>query len=206
MAASQPHRSQVARRFPLLAAAAVVVLFASACTQNSPAPETGSPSPAETETVTDKVSPTPPTTGGGQEATLQQQRLSIDAAMRVAQAALRQCQADGLPFVSVAVVDRSGNVQVLLRGDNAAQHTSESAERKAYTSAAFGIPTSEAAGRISGEGPTIQDLPGTLFLAGGVPVRVGDAVVAGVGVGGAPEGARDETSANTGAQAVGSAQ
>ena len=71
MAASQPHRSQVARRFPLLAAAAVVVLFASACTQNSPAPETGSPSPAETETVTDKVSPTPPTTGGGQEATLQ---------------------------------------------------------------------------------------------------------------------------------------
>jgi uncharacterized protein GlcG (DUF336 family) len=193
------------RRLPALAAAAAVVLAASACTQpatESPATPETTP---ETSPATDTTSPSPTatSTGGGQpDTTIQQERLSVAAATEAAQAALEACQADGLPFVSVAVVDRSGTVQVLLRGDNAAAHTAESAERKAYTSAVFGVTTAEAAGRISGDGPTIEDLPGTLFLAGGVPVRVGDAVVAGIGVGGAPDGARDEACANAGAAAV----
>jgi uncharacterized protein GlcG (DUF336 family) len=197
------------RRLPALAAAAAVVLAASACTQpatESPAtPETTPETTPGTSPATDTTSPSPTATstrGGQPDSTVQQERLSVAAAMEAAQAALEQCQADGLPFVSVAVVDRSGTVQVLLRGDNAAAHTAESAERKAYTSAVFGVTTAEAAGRISGDGPSIQDLPGTLFLAGGVPIRVGDTVVAGIGVGGAPDGARDEACADAGAAAV----
>lgn len=192
-------------RLPALAAAAAVVLAASACTQPATEGQTTTGTTPETTPATDTTSPSPTATstrGGQQDTTVQQERLSIAAATRAAQAALEQCQNDGLPFVSVAVVDRSGMVQVLLRGENAAAHTSDSAERKAYTSAAFGVPTSEAAERISGEGPTIQDLPGTLFLAGGVPIRVGDTVVAGIGVGGAPDGARDEACADAGAAAV----
>lgn len=114
-------------------------------------------------------------------------------------AALAKCQADKLPFVTVALVDRFGTVQAILRGDNAAAHTIEAAKQKAYTAAAFGAPTSELAGRITGSGPSIADLPGTLFLAGGVPLKVNGVSVAGTGVGGAPDGALDEACASAGA-------
>jgi uncharacterized protein GlcG (DUF336 family) len=57
-----------------------------------------------------------------------------------------------LPFVTVALVDRFGTVQALLRGDNAAAHTIEAAKQKAYTAAAFGAPTSELAKRVNGNG------------------------------------------------------
>ena len=74
-------------------------------------------------------------------------------------AALAKCQADKLPFVTVALVDRFGTVQALLRGDNAAEHTIEAAKQKAYTAAAFGAPTSELAKRINGNGPASPTSP-----------------------------------------------
>ncbi|HKU30188.1 GlcG/HbpS family heme-binding protein [Arthrobacter sp. NyZ413] len=128
-----------------------------------------------------------------------QNRITVGASSQAVNAALAKCQADKLPFVTVAVVDRFGTVQALLRGDNAAEHTIEAAKQKAYTAAAFGAPTSELAKRINGNGPSIDDLPGTLFLAGGVPLKVNGASVAGIGVGGAPDGALDEACAAAGA-------
>ncbi len=136
------------------------------------------------------------------ENVVQQNRISVGASARAVQAALAKCQADKLPFVTVALVDRFGTVQALLRGDNAAEHTIEAARQKAYTAAAFGTPTSELAKRINGTGPSIADLPGTLFLAGGVPLKVNGVSVAGIGVGGAPDGALDEACAAAGAEAL----
>ncbi|WP_104043243.1 GlcG/HbpS family heme-binding protein [Arthrobacter sp. ZGTC412] len=133
---------------------------------------------------------------------VQQNRISVGASAKAVQAALATCQADKLPFVTVAVVDRFGTVQALLRGDNAAEHTIEAAQQKAYTAAAFGAPTSELAKRINGSGPSIADLPGTLFLAGGVPLKVNGVSVAGIGVGGAPDGALDEACAAAGAETI----
>ncbi|MGH8430690.1 MAG: GlcG/HbpS family heme-binding protein, partial [Solimonas sp.] len=86
------------------------------------------------------------------ENTVAQNRISVGASSKAVNAALAKCQADKLPFVTVALVDRFGTVQALLRGDNAAEHTIEAAKQKAYTAAAFGAPTSELAGRISGNG------------------------------------------------------
>lgn len=137
------------------------------------------------------------------EAVVAQNRISAGASADAVKAALAKCQADKLPFVTVALVDRFGTVQALLRGDNAAEHTIEAARQKAYTAAAFGAPTSELAKRISGNGPSIADLPGTLFLAGGVPLKVNGVSVAGIGVGGAPEGMLDEACATAGAGAIG---
>ncbi|MDQ1056878.1 uncharacterized protein GlcG (DUF336 family) [Arthrobacter globiformis] len=131
-----------------------------------------------------------------------QNRISVGASAKAVGAALAKCQADKLPFVTVALVDRFGTVQALLRGDNAAEHTIESAKQKAYTAAAFGSPTSELAKRISGNGPSIADLPGTLFLPGGVPLKVNGVSVAGIGVGGAPDGKLDEACAEAGAAAI----
>lgn len=128
-----------------------------------------------------------------------QNRVSVGASAKAVGAALAKCQADKLPFVTVAVVDRFGTVQAILRGDNAAEHTIESAKQKAYTAAAFGAPTSELAKRIQGSGPSIADLPGTLFLPGGVPLKINGVSVAGIGVGGAPDGLLDEACATAGA-------
>ncbi|MFJ5697577.1 heme-binding protein [Arthrobacter sp. NPDC093139] len=131
-----------------------------------------------------------------------QSRISVGASAKAVGAALAKCQADKLPFVTAALVDRFGTVQALLRGDNAAEHTIESAKRKAYTAAAFGAPTSELAKRVTGNGPSIADLPGTLFLPGGVPLKVNGVSVAGIGVGGAPDGKLDEACADAGAAAI----
>jgi uncharacterized protein GlcG (DUF336 family) len=133
-----------------------------------------------------------------EESVVQQSRLSVASATEAAEAALARCQADGLGFVTVAVVDRFGQVQALLRGDNAAVHTLEAAQAKAYTAAAFGAPTSDLAPRAVGDGATVADLPGTLFLPGGVPVKIGEATIAGIGVGGAPDGMADQACAAAG--------
>lgn len=136
------------------------------------------------------------------ETVVAQNRISVGASAEAVKAALAKCQADKLPFVTVALVDRFGTVQALLRGDNAAEHTIEAAQQKAYTAAAFGTPTSELAKRINGNGPSIADLPGTLFLAGGVPLKVNGVSVAGIGVGGAPDGVLDEACAAAGAESL----
>lgn len=139
------------------------------------------------------------------ETVVQQNRIAVGASAQAVSAALAKCQANKLPFVTVALVDRFGTVQALLRGDNAAEHTIEAAKQKAYTAAAFGAPTSELAKRVNGNGPSIADLPGTLFLAGGVPLKVNGLSVAGIGVGGAPDGALDEACATAGAEAIAAA-
>ncbi|MBR7674024.1 heme-binding protein [Streptomyces daliensis] len=126
--------------------------------------------------------------------------LSIGAATEAAQAALKAAQKEN-QRVSVAVVDRDGNTLVTLRGDGAGPQSYESAEKKAYTAVSWNAPTSELVKRLD-NAPTLKDIPGTLFLPGGVPVTAKDAPVAGVGVAGAPSGDLDEKFARAGAAAL----
>ncbi|MFD9700772.1 heme-binding protein [Lentzea sp. NPDC059081] len=123
--------------------------------------------------------------------------LTIDAALKAAQTALDAAENEN-QRVTVAVVDRSGDLVVLLAGDGAGPQTEESARRKAFTAVSFNAPTSELAGRVTGQGATLRDIPGTLFLGGGVPVAVDGTSVAGIGVGGAPSGDLDEKYAKAG--------
>lgn len=164
------------------------LITVAACSSGAPA--------VQSSTSTTPV--TVPVAAVAEGSTVQQGRLSVASAQEVAAAALAKCQADGLGFVSVAVVDRNGQVQALLRGDNAAAHTLTAAQQKAYTSAAFGAPTSELAPRAEGAGATVADLDGTLFLAGAVPIKLGEMTIGGIGVGGAPDGMKDEACAAAG--------
>ncbi len=127
-------------------------------------------------------------------------RLAAETAATAAEAALAQCAADGLGFVSVAVVDRNGDLQAFVRGDNAAAHTIEAARQKAYTAAAFGANTGDLVERADENG--LHRLPGTLFMPGGVSVKLGEASIAGIGVGGAPSGMDDQTCAAAGLAAI----
>ncbi|KUN30164.1 hypothetical protein AQJ23_05460 [Streptomyces antibioticus] len=133
-------------------------------------------------------------------ATTTSTHLTIDAATRAAQAALDAAEKEN-QRVTVAVVDRNGNTVVTLRGDGAGPQSYESAERKAYTAVSWNAPTSELAERLK-QAPNLKDIPGTLFLAGGVPVTAQNAPIAGIGVAGAPSGALDEKFAQAGAEAV----
>ncbi|MFE5813777.1 heme-binding protein [Streptomyces sp. NPDC056479] len=143
---------------------------------------------------------TKPTTVAAAPARATTTHLTIDAATKAAQAALDAAEKEN-QRVTVAVVDRNGNTIVTLRGDGAGPQSYESAERKAYTAVSWNAPTSQLAERLE-QAPNLKDIPGTLFLAGGVPVTAGDAPIAGIGVAGAPSGALDEKFAQAGANAV----
>jgi uncharacterized protein GlcG (DUF336 family) len=112
--------------------------------------------------------------------------------------ALAQCQKDGYK-ISAAVVDRGGNLLAFVRDPTAGPHTAESSRRKAFTAATFGMTS--AAFTILTANPAaagLKDLTGVFALAGGVPIKIGNDVLGGVGVGGAPGGEKDEACANAG--------
>lgn len=130
----------------------------------------------------------------------QSTHLTVDAASKAAQAALDAAEKEHQK-VAVSVVDRNGNTIVTLRGDGAGPQAYESAEKKAYTAVSWNAPTSELVKRLA-QTPNLKDIPGTLFLAGGAPVQVKGAPVAGIGVAGAPSGDLDEKFAQDGAAAL----
>jgi uncharacterized protein GlcG (DUF336 family) len=119
-----------------------------------------------------------------------QSYLPLDLAQRAANAALKKCAEDGYR-VSVTVVDRSGVSKAAIRADGAGPHTVSSSFRKAYTSASLGQSTQELVNTIK-ERPELEGLRNMdnqiLILAGGLPIRIGDELVGGIGVGGAPGG------------------
>lgn len=114
--------------------------------------------------------------------------LSYRTALTIAEAAVASCGAEGYA-VSAVVVDRAGEVIVALRADNAAPHTMENARRKAYTAMSFRMPTSAYAKRYAENNPVVRQqvtLPSVIAIPGGLPVKVGDDVIGGVGVSGSP--------------------
>ncbi|TFG60735.1 MAG: heme-binding protein, partial [Nitrospirales bacterium] len=114
--------------------------------------------------------------------------LSLELALKAANAALGKCDEGGYR-VSVAVVDRGGNLKALLRGDGAGPHTQDSSARKAYTASSIRRSTQELA-ELRTKVPNLQALGDMneriLILGGGLPLVLGNEVVGGIGVGGAP--------------------
>ncbi|MEJ2140417.1 MAG: heme-binding protein [Gammaproteobacteria bacterium] len=131
--------------------------------------------------------------------------LPLDMAMTAASTALEACAAEG-HNVSVAIVARSGNTSVILRADNAGPHTVGSSTGKAFTSASMGRDTAGLAGFIGGnpQNDGLRDMDSRMVIqAGGLPIRIGGALVGGIGVGGAPSGDIDATCAQAGLTAIG---
>jgi len=129
--------------------------------------------------------------------------LTLKIATKAAQAALKNCRDSGFQ-VAVAVVDRGGNAQVVLRDRFAGPHTVKTAMGKAWTAVSFRTGTSEMVGLIKrGEVPsTMSGIPEALFVGGGLPVRAAGSIVAGIGVSGAPGGSKDDVCAQAGISAI----
>ena len=114
--------------------------------------------------------------------------VSADAALEIVAAALKQCRSDGQK-VSVTVVDAAGRVKASVRDDGAAPHTAEHSMRKAYTALSYRMPSAEYGKRAQeAKGIAIgpQLLPNITTAAGGLPIRVNNAIVGAVGVSGTP--------------------
>ena len=138
-----------------------------------------------------------------QESLITYQSLIPEIALDLARAALADCQHRGYQ-VAIAVVDRFGVVQVVLRDRYAGPHTPATASGKAWTAATFRNSTSNLFA-ISQPGMMqagIRTLPGAVIIGGGLVVESGGSLVGAIGVSGAPGGDADEACAKAGIEAI----
>lgn len=131
------------------------------------------------------------------------QSMNLELAQMAAMETLKACRNDGYQ-VSVAVVDRSGGIQVIIRDRLAGIFTTDIAVRKARTALSFHTDT------INLVEPTksgtvasgIRDFPDAMIVAGGVRVEAAGSIVGSIGVSGAPGPEIDDECARKGIEKI----
>lgn len=130
--------------------------------------------------------------------------LPVSLALRALQAGLAHCEKDGYR-IGISIVDRSGVVRAIARGDGAPPHTIDSSRKKAYTAVGFRRSTTDVV-TLMAETPALQGLQDmndeVLALGGGLPIVFVGEVVGGIGVAGAPGGHLDDACAQAGLDAI----
>jgi uncharacterized protein GlcG (DUF336 family) len=129
--------------------------------------------------------------------------LTPETALKAAQAALKKCRDSGFQ-ATVAVVDRMGVVQVLLRDRYAGAHTPRMARAKAYTAVSFRTNTTELAEATQAGRPQsgVRQLPGVAAVGGGLMIEAAGSLLGAIGVSGAPGGKEDDACAAAGIAAI----
>jgi uncharacterized protein GlcG (DUF336 family) len=131
--------------------------------------------------------------GAHAQGVVTQHILSLAAARTMAEAALAECQRRGF-HTSVAVVDRSGQLLVVLRDELANPATIDMARGKAYTALVFRSSTRDFQ-QATGTDPTRapqRNVPGILALGGGVPITVNGEILGGIASSGSSQKDDDE--------------
>ncbi len=136
-------------------------------------------------------------------ATYSTRNLTVETALKAAQAALKKCRDSGWQ-VAVAVVDRSGRTQVMLRDRYAGAHTTRTAGGKAWTAVSFRSNTGALVDLTQpGKAQSgVRNLPHVVVLGGGVLIEGGGQLLGAIGVSGAPGGEADEACAKAGIAAI----
>ena len=134
--------------------------------------------------------------------------LPLALAVKAATKAIATCASNGYP-VSAVVVDTSGVIKLEAKGDHSTILTTTSAFRKAYTVVTFGpifrLDTSSTFAALAAKNPSgaaLATLPDIALLPGGVAIKVGDEIVAALGIGGSPGGDKDEVCAQAGVESI----
>jgi uncharacterized protein GlcG (DUF336 family) len=137
------------------------------------------------------------------KSTFEVRLLTPETALKAAQATLAECRKRGYQ-VAVAITDRSGLVQVLLRDRFAGAHTVEVASNKAWTAASFRMTTTLLASETQPGKPMSGIRATAKFIAvgGGLPIEAAGSVVGAIGVSGAPGGDADDACAEAGIKAI----
>jgi uncharacterized protein GlcG (DUF336 family) len=134
--------------------------------------------------------------------------LPLSLALEAATEAVRVCSQHGY-LVTATVVDMDGVPQVAIRGDGATVHTAESSFEKAFTvitlGPMFNFDTSGAFFELvktNPYAPRLATVRNVMALPGAVAFKSKNAIVAALGVGGAPGGDKDEVCAHAGVAKV----
>lgn len=127
-------------------------------------------------------------------------RITLETALRIGKTAIDTCRKEGVN-ISVTVVDRAGQPQVMLRDVIAPAISQTISEQKAHAAVAFNSKTSQLEGRFKNLG-SVAKTEGLIFSAGGVPIQAAGRILGGIGVSGAPSGELDEKCAQAGLDAV----
>ena len=113
--------------------------------------------------------------------------LTGDMALQIVQKAFAQANKDGL-FVTITVVDKSGQTLAVSRHQNAGVHTIRASYKKAYTACSQKRETAEIAKGIK-DGIIPEDIryldENILIMDGGIPIFSNGTIIGGIGVGGA---------------------
>jgi uncharacterized protein GlcG (DUF336 family) len=138
-----------------------------------------------------------------QEATFQTRSLTPETALVAARAALEACRKQGFQ-VAVAITDRAGVTQVLLRDRFAGPHTVEVAANKAWTAVSFRTSTTALAADTQPGRPMsgLRSLPRFLAAGGGRIIEASGSILGAIGVSGGPGGEADDGCAAAGIKAI----
>lgn len=138
-----------------------------------------------------------------QQATYTQRLLTPETALKATLAALEDCRKRGFQ-VAVAVVDRAGVAQTMLRDRFAGPHTVNTAINKGYTAVSFRVDTLELSKQTQAGSPSsgVRAIPNVVAIGGGVLIPAGGALLGAIGVSGAPGGEADEACAKAGIAAI----
>jgi uncharacterized protein GlcG (DUF336 family) len=132
------------------------------------------------------------------QAPLIEKNVSMKMAQAIIEGAIEQCTKDGYK-VSVVIVDNAGVVRASLRGDGTNPHTMEFARKKAYTARTRGQTSLEFMKLTDNPANAyLRQIPDTVAVGGGVPIKIADVTIGAVGVSGAPGGEKDEVCAYAG--------
>src|SRR6516162_2303676 len=130
-----------------------------------------------------------------------QRNLSLAMAKTIAEATIAACKAKGYS-TAAAVVDRAGQVLVILRDEQATAQTAEMARRKAYTARMFRTTSLEFQKRtLDPKYAAQRDVSDILALGGGVPIMIGNEAIGGVGSSGSTQ-EQDDACAKAGVAKV----
>ncbi|TDX66795.1 uncharacterized protein GlcG (DUF336 family) [Methylosinus sp. sav-2] len=110
--------------------------------------------------------------------------LTLDGAKKAAAAAEAEAVKNGWNVV-IAIVDDGGNLLYLQRLDGTQASSSETATRKARTSALFKRPTKALEDAVAGGRVALLSLPNVTPLEGGVPLVYKGEIIGAIGVSGA---------------------
>jgi uncharacterized protein GlcG (DUF336 family) len=138
-----------------------------------------------------------------QDATYSVRLLTPEAALKAATSALEACRQQGYQ-VAVAVADRAGITQVLLRDRFAGPHTVETAMNKAWTAITFRQDTLafDIATVREPRAAGARSLPRIVAVGGGVLIEAAGSILGAVAVSGAPGGEADDHCAKAGLASI----
>jgi uncharacterized protein GlcG (DUF336 family) len=137
----------------------------------------------------------------GAQGLVTQRNLSLGMAKTIAEATLAECKEKGFHTAAV-VVDRSGQVLVMLRDEQAPPQVADMARRKAFTARMFRTTSLEFQKRTMDPAYAAQrNVADILALGGGVPIQIGNEIIGGVGSAGSSQD-QDDACAKAGVAKV----